>query len=353
MALVKESRDAIVAKIKQCSVDDLIKESIHFTLRDVCDFYGLDLEDSKNKFFWNLNINNSVRINEEIIGWLGYSGDMATQKQNVVRFLQYKNIEYTRLRDSRKFDIIISSVDFESLVMQLRSQKADELRMIFSIIKHIMLVYLKYESMVAKSRNLMLTNQMEQLTKDATSLIKTNELMKLREDAMTSKYDELISSTRALYQMNTRLKSNLGSVQLQLRRAKYEEEQAKEELQNIYNSNNNVRVTRKMTTNTESQKQNRQQPVKDMSLFNIAPNSWYIMRRKRRGFAAGRRHFIKSHPGSIELKTWLDVPNVYQMKQNTGLPLLYSSNKIYARINQSVSNDMIVRAVDNELMYFQ
>ena len=106
--------------------------------------------DKRNAFFWNLAKNEKVLINGDLLSWCGYSGEYKNMKSNFLSLLkknpQFAYSEIEDLNYRKKRYIVMNSMDFESLLMQMRSAKAFEVRKLYSILKYIVTEYSKYET---------------------------------------------------------------------------------------------------------------------------------------------------------------------------------------------------------------
>lgn len=130
------------------------KSAIKLSLAQVCQKFGIDIEnDQVNKIFWNINITHRVLVNEDMLNYFGYSGTFYTKNQSFRKLLhKNKNIEYAEITDTidiRKKYVILNGIDFESLLMQMRTPKAAELRTLFSIMKLLLVKYSEYEKVYA------------------------------------------------------------------------------------------------------------------------------------------------------------------------------------------------------------
>lgn len=106
-----------------------------------CLQFGIDLEnDKRNAFFWNTRGDKEILISPEVLRWCGYSGPNNVKKQTFLRLLN-KNIhmKYHKVKGL----IQMNYLDFESLIMQMKSSKAIEIREIFSRMKYISELYIR------------------------------------------------------------------------------------------------------------------------------------------------------------------------------------------------------------------
>lgn len=129
------------------------------SFKEICEKSGISLEyDQRNIFFWNMSLSDEVVINNDLLHWCGYKGSFKRKKYAFLKLLkkqspplQYDKIEDTNYRKTK--NIIMKTFDFQSLLMQMRSQKAAEIRMLYVHINHILMQYLKYEKYFEKHRH--------------------------------------------------------------------------------------------------------------------------------------------------------------------------------------------------------
>lgn len=147
----------LVKLVSEFDVRSWINESLQkkYSLNQICAKFNLDIENDRlNKVFWNINITKKVVITPELLNYLGYSGTYHHQKINLMRLLnKNQHITYVELADEndfRKKYIVMSGLDLESLMMQMRTRKVYELHMLFSLMKMIVVKYCEYEKYFAK-----------------------------------------------------------------------------------------------------------------------------------------------------------------------------------------------------------
>lgn len=126
------------------------------SLSSVLETFGINRTDENNYIFWNLIRQKELEVSEAVLDWCGYSGEYKTKKQVFLRLLKKNpHIEYREIvvSDNRKKrHIVISPFDFETLLMQMRSPKAIEIREQFSQIKRAIAHYTNYESTTCLSK---------------------------------------------------------------------------------------------------------------------------------------------------------------------------------------------------------
>jgi len=150
--------------------------NIKLSLNEVCAKFDLDIEnDNRNRIFWNININQRVLVNEDVLGYLGYSGKTYHQKKIAFFKLLRKNdyIKYSEIAcdsDPRKKYYVLSSLDFESLIMQMRTDKVVELRNMFSKMKYIITKYNEYEKFYERYQTQILQLQNNRLAHNVEEL---------------------------------------------------------------------------------------------------------------------------------------------------------------------------------------
>ncbi|KAK2574814.1 hypothetical protein KPH14_013074 [Odynerus spinipes] len=162
---------------------------IKLTYSEVCLKYGVDIEnDRKNAFFWNMSMGDKVIVNDDLLTWCGYSGQYKNQKNNFTQLLK-KNpqILYNEIKDEknpRKSYIVLDTLGFESLLMQMRSPKAREIRELYYYFRHISTQYMKYEKYFEKHINEIIMGQNKHLMDYA-------ERSEAREKEITNKLEKM------------------------------------------------------------------------------------------------------------------------------------------------------------------
>lgn len=124
--------------------------NIKYTLSEICTRLGFEiLNDLRNKLFWDNQLLQFLVVTEDVLDYLGYFGDFRTKNYSFRKLLhKHSNIKYgevTDKQDSRKKYVVLSGIDFEAVLMQMRSSKAMELRQLYSIMKIIFTNYCRYE----------------------------------------------------------------------------------------------------------------------------------------------------------------------------------------------------------------
>lgn len=123
------------------------------TLAIFCLKFNIDIENDRiNKLFWHIGITHKVIINDEILTYMGYSGNFSVKNLKFRRLLHKKNIniEYEEVSDilyPRRKYVILDEIDFEFLLSQMRTSKASKLRNLFSLMKMSTTKYCEYEKL--------------------------------------------------------------------------------------------------------------------------------------------------------------------------------------------------------------
>lgn len=169
---------------------------IKLSYTEVCKKFGIDiLNDRRNSFFWNLLSNDKIIINDEVLDWCGYSGEYRTKKTNFSHLLKKNNhILYNEIRDEknqRKYYFVLEPLDFESLLMQMRSPKAREIRELYSYLKYISTQYTRYEKYYEEHSKEILMGQNKQLMKTIDKYEQRAEASEKLQEKMSNKLDRL------------------------------------------------------------------------------------------------------------------------------------------------------------------
>lgn len=142
---------------------------------DVCSKFGIDvINDHRNAFFWNMMLDKKLVVNNDLLDWCGYSGEYKTKKLAFISLLKKNpHILYQEIQDqivTKKRYVVMEPLDFESILMQMRSRKAQEIRELYSFLKHISIQYMKYEKYYEEHRNEVMSHQNNQLTQSVHEL---------------------------------------------------------------------------------------------------------------------------------------------------------------------------------------
>nr|WIE95413.1 hypothetical protein [Microctonus hyperodae filamentous virus] len=169
MLSIRDVRDADVSTWS--GTNSLVK----LTLNEVCLKLGLDIiNDRRNAFFWNIQLHQRVVINEDLLDWLGYRGNYHIKKNAITKLLKKNpHIQYNEISDDhnvqRKY-YVLDAIDFESLLMLMRTERIMELRHLFSLTKFIVTKYCEYERYHEKHMGELLKHQNTALTQSVQEL---------------------------------------------------------------------------------------------------------------------------------------------------------------------------------------
>lgn len=146
---------ARLALVQHVDVEQWVSPT-KLTLKEVCAKFDLDIEnDHRNRVFWNINITQKVLVNDDVLDFIGYAGSYKYKKYSMTKLLKKNpHIEYSEIKDeenSQKKYYVLSALDFESIMMQMRTPKIIELRYLFSLMKFILTKYNEYEKCYEKS----------------------------------------------------------------------------------------------------------------------------------------------------------------------------------------------------------
>nr|WQF02767.1 MAG: hypothetical protein [Apis mellifra filamentous-like virus] len=136
--------------IDTINVKDLCENySKKIPLYIILKFAGIDMDEPRTKFFYSLSRNCLLKIDENILSWLGYKGLYNEQKRNLVNLLKRNEIPFTKdlIPGSKygEYSILILGKDFERAIQKSTTTKCLELQDLYSKIKEAMSLYEKYE----------------------------------------------------------------------------------------------------------------------------------------------------------------------------------------------------------------
>lgn len=274
-----------------------------------------------------------VLINDEILDFLGYVGQTYKNKKNSITKLLKKNSEvrYEEVpdeRDPRKKYYVLNSIDFEALIMQMRTEKVVELRHMYSRMKFVISRYTEYEKYYAQQ-------QRELLQMQNTQLI--NSVIELKELILSIKYsaDEerrLADDERS----QTILREHLAQQERQ--RAEEERQRAEERELEARRRNEvmkgmmqiNVYVLRKIAPNVNQGK------VLVSGLYaTLVPNEYYTTCRQLDGYRDAERRLVQRGMRCIEhfrgISTSVDVIGAFKETFGDEFECFHRKNTIRAK----------------------
>lgn len=136
---------------------------VKLSLADICIYFGIDIEhDVRNRIFWNIQLSKKVVVDEMLLDYIGYTGLTYKCKKNAFRKLLLKNthICYEEItEDFGKKLYVVNAMDFETLLMQMRTLKIAEVRELFTLMKCITAKYCEYEKLFEEHKNKLLLVQ--------------------------------------------------------------------------------------------------------------------------------------------------------------------------------------------------
>lgn len=200
-------------------------------------------------------------------------------------------------RDPRKKYYVVDALDFEGLMMQMRTPKVVELRELFSLMKMIVVKYWEYEKHYEKNSAELLRQQNNQLI---------GSVNKLKSLVLTVKQDGDERERRA-EEERRRAEEERRRAEERERHAEEERERAEERSRRFCSQIENTveRLRRDIAPNVVPPPIN---PAKKyrLGLYRTAVNGeWYLMRRQREAWRdAERRLYNRS---MVRARIWEDV----------------------------------------------
>ena len=295
--MVAQNNRELVLRVKGLSPDELIARNVvKLSVNQVCLKFGIDIEsDTKNKFFWNSTIQDKVKITDELLNWLGYTGKYKNQKTMITRLLKKNDyIEYSEIPDEdtpQKKYYALSGIDFASLLMQMRTPKAVELRELYAIMKEIVMKYREYEKLYEERLKELISAQNNLLTAQMGNLQSMMEEERQRAEEREKRAEE------------------------ERQRAEKERQRAEEERQRADERNRLLQsklaygvdrlrnvISKKMAPNPINRNKTR-----CLSLYKVSQNVWYVMRRQLESVNEGERKIFHKYPMAAKLYMWEDV----------------------------------------------
>lgn len=270
-----------IAVIESTNVEEWINESHgKLTLQQVCLKFGLDIEnDHVNKIFWDIKSKSQILINEDMLNYMGYSGNFKDKNGSFKKTLKkMQNIKYTEevdAKDPRKKYAVLRGFDFETVLMHMRTSKSSEIFTLLSTMKMCVIKYREYEKLYA--------NRLA----DISTRQKNDVMDKLEQ--MTKKFD--LSMQQAAQD-----RKDIEE------KASRERKQITQQLERNVSILNNV-IAPKITPDPINSGKNH-----ILAIYStIVPGEWYMMRRQREGWTEAERKLMKRN--MTLLHRWDNVPH--------------------------------------------
>lgn len=279
-------------------LNHLERTNTKLSVEEVFFMYGINIKnDVRNKFFWDVQFNKDVTITEEVLDWIGYSGsDYQAKKRTFRRLFQHKcDEELLTIVDQEnptKTYYVLPRKDFEMLIMQMRTPKAQEIRELYLKIKEIILLYMAYES---HCNSVVILRQQQQLTAATDAPNVVYDLSEIKTYIKNS-YASLNNVVHIVRKMDYLVENNrdmLHQMQQQVNTlvfASLQQQQATER----------AGGRRKKTTSTSNNN--------TLVMYRLGEGKWYFICRRSDGFYEAERLFFKLNPDAITLSRWSNVP---------------------------------------------
>lgn len=352
---------SLVKVIENSNVTEWLNaSSVKLTLEQVCEKFGIDIEnDPINRIFWNVNLTRQILINDDMLNYMGYTGTFCHRNQYFRKLLKKNaSIEYTNVtdeKDHRKKYVLLSGIDFESLLMQMRTAKSAELRTIFSVMKMTMTKYCEYEKIYA--------DRLAETSARQTDIVmnKLEQVGAKFETEMKTAADEW----KALIdQAHMKLQREMEKAAVERRdierRALLEMEKAAAERHQISQQlKRNVRILESKIVATRFTPPPPPQSisVNKIRILGIYRTSmadeWYMMQRQREGWNDAERKLLKRD--MVLLHRWdnlshaVDVGNLIKKHFRRHLSWDARSNRIKTNPNSpaTITDNFVLRAIQS------
>lgn len=359
--MVSDTNKAIVALIEATNIDSLIRENSNkLSIEDICERFGLDIKnDKRNKFFWNTNLTNSVLINEDLLNWAGYAGGYKHQNLNITKLLKRnKQIEFGQIKDEhnpRKRYYVVNTLDFDSLLMQMRTKKAIEIRELFSIIKHVFLKYTEYERNYELRLKELWNYEYHKISEQNNQIMcRINEF----KNALTLEREKFSAERKFTLERARRAEEARQRAETECRSA----------LRREANVQHSHQALQRMVTHMEekivytksvlvhnvapllSPKPINNKKIRSLGLYRIDLSSWYMIRRQEESYRDGERNLLEKYPGTILVRKWTNVPHAIDVA-NTLKTKFKTIKSIRGNIlkSDSITDNHLVNAIEESL----
>lgn len=342
---------------------------------EICTKFGIDIEnDRKNAFFWNLLLTAKIVVNDDLLSWCGYTGEYKNMKMHFMALLKKNtHMAYSEIEDAqyrKKRYIVMESLDFESLLMQMRSRKAQEIRKLYSILKHISTQYTKYEKYFEEHRNELILLQNNQLTNSVNEL---KDLVLQVKDTADKEVERAEEERRRAEEERQLAEKRYEEEQEERRRAekrcKEEQEERKRAEKRHFEVTDKLNViTKRIRSEVVDRLRNEIAPrvspapinankQRCLGLINIVPRQeWYIIRRQRESFNKAITVVLRKHLQAKLIREWQGVPHAVDI--GNSLKLRLRNIKWMARGNilrmdksaaETYSDNDMIAAIENIL----
>lgn len=136
--------------IDQINMVELCRSSnISITLEQFLLFAKVDFKDPRYLFFFNLNNVDYVTVDDNVLDWLGFTGERKTRKDSFRRLLDTNNIPYRKVcREGYRvsqYDIVMKADDLKQAIMTCSTRKCKEIRNIFITMEKVVRLYMQYK----------------------------------------------------------------------------------------------------------------------------------------------------------------------------------------------------------------
>lgn len=122
--------------------------NISITLEQFLLFAKVDFKDPRYLFFFNLNNVDCVTVDDNVLEWLGFTGERKTRKDSFRRLLDTNNIPYEKVSKEGyrvcQYDIVMKSDDLKEAIMTCSTRKCKEIRNIFITMEKVVRLYMEY-----------------------------------------------------------------------------------------------------------------------------------------------------------------------------------------------------------------
>lgn len=134
----------------------LFKYRRPLTVIEVCHLMGIDLlQKNNNNLFWELTIDSRVILEEKLLDYIEFNVGLNyyKRKEGITKLLRQPENEHIQTEevsdpdDLRKKYYVISGLDFNTLLMQMRTNKARELCRLMVLIKTALIKQSEYEQL--------------------------------------------------------------------------------------------------------------------------------------------------------------------------------------------------------------
>lgn len=152
--------------------------STSITLEQFLLFAKVDFNDPRYLFFFNLNNVDCVTVDDNVLEWLGFTGERKTRKDSFRRLLDTNSIPYEKVSKEGyrvcQYDIVMKPDDLKQAIMTCSTRKCREIRNIFITMEKVVRLYMEYNRIRRLNTELQTIERKLEMANVAKSVVEEN-----------------------------------------------------------------------------------------------------------------------------------------------------------------------------------